>query len=181
MITCGAYNNADYWASFQEYWFSRSAWALHTAYLIVLWKWKSLSRVWLFVTPCSPQNSSGQKTGVGSLLPSSGDLPNPGIQPRFPTLQVDSSSAESQQKPKNTGVGSLSLSSPADFPDSGIKPGSPALQVDSLPTDLSGSWELNRGDFFEGAGVIWILAKFKSNTDLVNLEERSLLRSVVVI
>ena len=40
---------------------------------------------------------------------SSGDLPNPGIEPRFPTLQADSSPAEYPGKPKNTGVGSVSL------------------------------------------------------------------------
>ena len=37
------------------------------------------------------------------------DLPNPGIEPRSPTMQVDSLPAEPQGKPKNTGVGSLSL------------------------------------------------------------------------
>ena len=36
------------------------------------------------------------------------DLPNPGIEPRFPALQVDSLLSESG-KPKNTGMGSLSL------------------------------------------------------------------------
>ena len=40
--------------------------------------------------------------------PSSGDLPNPGIDPRSPTLQ-DSLLPEPAGKPKNTGVGSLSL------------------------------------------------------------------------
>ena len=39
------------------------------------------------------------------LLPSPGDLPNPGIKPRSPA----SLPAEPQGKPKNTGVGSLSL------------------------------------------------------------------------
>ena len=34
---------------------------------------------------------------------------NPGIEPRSPTLQVDSLPAKPQGKPKNTGVGSLSL------------------------------------------------------------------------
>ena len=42
-------------------------------------------------------------------FPFSRDLPNPGIKPRSPTLQVDSLPAEPQRKPKNTRVGSLSL------------------------------------------------------------------------
>ena len=42
-------------------------------------------------------------------FPFSRDLPNPGIEARSPALQVDSLPAESQGKPKNTGVGSLSL------------------------------------------------------------------------
>ena len=42
-------------------------------------------------------------------MPSSGDLPNPGIEPRSLALQADSLSSEPPVKPKNTGVGSLSL------------------------------------------------------------------------
>ena len=42
-------------------------------------------------------------------FPSPGDLPNPGIEPRSLALQADSLPAEPQGKPKNTGVGSLSL------------------------------------------------------------------------
>ena len=42
-------------------------------------------------------------------FPSPGDLPNPGIKPRSPALQVDSLPTESQGKPNNTGVDSLSL------------------------------------------------------------------------
>ena len=45
----------------------------------------------------------------GWPFPSPGDLLNPGIKPRSPALQVDSLPAEPQGKPKNTGVGSLSL------------------------------------------------------------------------
>ena len=45
----------------------------------------------------------------GLPFPSPGDLLNPGIEPRSPTLQADSLPAEPQRKPKNTGVGSLSL------------------------------------------------------------------------
>ena len=45
----------------------------------------------------------------GEPFPPPGDLPNPGIELRSPTLQADSLPAEPQGKPKNTGVGSLSL------------------------------------------------------------------------
>ena len=38
-----------------------------------------------------------------------GNLPNPRIEPRSPSLQVDSLSSEPPGKPKNTGVGNLSL------------------------------------------------------------------------
>ena len=64
-------------------------------------------------------------------FPTPGNLSNPGIEPRSPALQVVSLPAEPQGKPKNTGVGSLSLL------QQGVKPGSPALHVLSLPTELS--------------------------------------------
>ena len=51
----------------------------------------------------------GKNTKGGLPCPPPGDLPNPGTEPRFPTLQADSLPAEPQGKPKNTGVGSLSL------------------------------------------------------------------------
>ena len=41
--------------------------------------------------------------------PPPGDLPNPGIKPRSPALQADSLSSEPPGKPKNAGVGNLSL------------------------------------------------------------------------
>ena len=47
----------------------------------------------------SPCNSLGQNTAVGSLFSSPWALPNPGIEPRSPSLQVDSLSAEPQGKP----------------------------------------------------------------------------------
>ena len=75
------------------------------------WNWKSLSRVQLFATPWTilSMEFSRPEYWTGCLLPSPGDLPNPGIQLRSPTLQVDSLPSESQAKPKNTGVDSLSL------------------------------------------------------------------------
>ena len=57
----------------------------------------------------SPWKSPGQNTGVGKPFPCPGDLPNLGIEPRSPVLQADSLPAEPQGKPKNIGVGSLSL------------------------------------------------------------------------
>ena len=60
---------------------------------------KFLTCIQLFATPWT---SSDQNAGMGnlSLL---------GIKPRSPALQVDSLLAEPQGKPKNTGVGNLSL------------------------------------------------------------------------
>ena len=58
------------------------------------------------------------------------DLPNPGIEPRSPTLQADSLLAESPGKPKNTRVGSLSLLQRIFLTQE--------LNWDSVPTELSG-------------------------------------------
>ena len=80
---------------------------------------------------------SRQEYWSGQLFPSSGDLPNPGIEPRSPALQVDSLLSELLRKPKNTGVGS-SIPSPEDLPNPGIKSRSPALQTDSLTAQLPG-------------------------------------------
>ena len=54
-------------------------------------------------------DSPGKNTGVGCHALPPEDLPNPGIELRSPTLQADSLPSESPGKPKNTGVGSLSL------------------------------------------------------------------------
>ena len=50
----------------------------------------------------SPWNSLGQNTGMGKPFPAPGDLPNPGIEPRSPSLQAYSLPAESQGKPMKT-------------------------------------------------------------------------------
>ena len=44
-----------------------------------------------------------------AVVPLPRGLPNPGIEPRSPTLQADSLLSEPPGKPKNTGVGSLSF------------------------------------------------------------------------
>ena len=65
---------------------------------------------------CSPPGSSVHGISHARVLewvafPFSppGDLPHAGIEPRSPALQTDSLPPEPQGKPKNTGVGSLSL------------------------------------------------------------------------
>ena len=57
---------------------------------------KSLSRVQLFVTPWTVAHQappsmefSRQEYWSGLPFPSPGELPNPGIEPRSPTLRVD--------------------------------------------------------------------------------------------
>ena len=57
-------------------------------------------------------------------MPSFRDPSNPGIEPRFPTLQVDSLPSEPPEKPKNTGVGSLFLLQ-GIFPAQESNPGLP--------------------------------------------------------
>ena len=73
-----------------------------------------LSHVQLFVTPWTtrllcPCGFSRQEHCTGLPFPLPGDLPNLGIKPRSPKLQVDSLPSELPGKPKNTGVSSWSL------------------------------------------------------------------------
>ena len=62
----------------------------------------------------SPPGPSAHRDSQSRILEwiamlSSGDLPDPGIEPVSTVLQVDSLPSESPGKPMNTGVGSLSL------------------------------------------------------------------------
>ena len=61
------------------------------------------------LTLCNPMKFSRLEHWRGWPFPSPGDLPNPGIKPRSPTLWADSLLPELQGKPPNTSVGSLSL------------------------------------------------------------------------
>ena len=78
-----------------------------------------------------------QEHRSGLPFPSPRDLLDPGIEPRSPALQADSLPSETPGKPKNTGVGSLSLA-PGDLLYPGMEPGSLALQVNSLSAELPG-------------------------------------------
>ena len=59
---------------------------------------------------------SRQEYLSGLPCPSPGDLPNPGIEPRSPAVQVDSLPSEPPAKPMNTGVGSPSLLQGSSWP-----------------------------------------------------------------
>ena len=79
-------------------------------------KWKSFSRFWLFATPWSvdcqaliSMKFSRPEYWSGWPFPSPGDLPNQGVEPRSLALWESSLLTEASGKPKNTGVGSLSL------------------------------------------------------------------------
>ena len=73
----------------------------------------------LYLTLCDPMDCNLPGASVHGILqarilervamPPPGDLPNLGIKPRSPALQTDSLSSEPPGKPKNTGMGSLSL------------------------------------------------------------------------
>ena len=70
---------------------------------------KSLSHVRLFATSwtvacqtCHSMGFSRQEYWSGLPFPSPGDLPDPGIKPRSPTLQADSLATEPPRKPRTT-------------------------------------------------------------------------------
>ena len=77
---------------------------------------------------------SRPKYWSGWPFPSLGNLPNSGIEPRSPALQVDSLLSLASREAQEYWSGYYS--SPVALPHLGIKPGSPALQVGSLPTEL---------------------------------------------
>ena len=67
------------------------------------WKGETRGKLCYFV------KEPDQNTGVGSLSILPGHLPKLGVELRSPALWVDSLPAEPPRKPKNTGVGRLSL------------------------------------------------------------------------
>ena len=75
-----------------------------------------ISHVQLFATPWTVAHQAPLSTEFsrpeywsGLPCPPPGDLPNPGIKSRSPASLVDSLPSEPPRKPKNTGMGSLTL------------------------------------------------------------------------
>ena len=93
-------------------------------------KRKSLSHVQPFGTPWTIESMEFSRPDYwsGQPFPSPGDLPNPVTEPRSPALQADSLLAEPQGKPKNIGVGSLSLLQ-GIFPTQESNPGLPHCRL----------------------------------------------------
>ena len=67
---------------------------------------KSLSHVWLFAMPWTVAHQDSPSMGFsrqeywsGLPVPSPGDLPDPGIETRSPTLQADALTSEPPRKP----------------------------------------------------------------------------------
>ena len=83
-------------ALFQKFAETEHFWRI-SAYI---WKWKSLSHVWLFATPWTIQSMefSMPEYWSGWPFPFLGDLPNPGIKSRSPALQMNSLPAAPQGK-----------------------------------------------------------------------------------
>ena len=83
---------------------------------VLCWLCLVVRCVRLFATPRTVAHQaplstefSRQEHWSGLPCPPPGDLPNPGIEPRSPVLQVDSLPSEPPGKPKNTRVGSQSF------------------------------------------------------------------------
>ena len=95
-----------------------------------------------------PEHCSGQP------FPSPGDLPNPGIEPRSPALQADSSAAEPQGKPLQAPYVTLIINSLMPtailwdrFVVSGVQTSKPRLKYLLKTTQLSrqSRWDTNSG------------------------------------
>ena len=102
-----------------------------------------LSHVRLFATPWTVALQAPLFMGILQArilewvaMPSSRVLPNPGIKPMSPALQVDSLPSEPPKKPKNIRVGNLSFRQGTFQPRNRTR--SPVLQADSLPAELPG-------------------------------------------
>ena len=96
-----------------------------------VWKWEcySLSRVWLFETPWTVAHQAPLSMGLsrqeywsGLPFPSPGDLPDPGMEPRSPALQVDSSHL-SHQRPNDQKEPGNRSSPPGSSPSPGAERG----------------------------------------------------------
>ena len=115
-------------------------------------------------TLCDPMHCSPPGSSVHGLpCPPWGDLPSPGIEPRFPTLQAESLPFEPPGKPKNTGVDSLSPLQ-GNFPTQELNWG--LLHSRRILYQLSYTGSPSSSVIHVGGGVTHPL-KYKSESEVV--------------
>ena len=85
---------------------------------------------------CSPSNSPGQNTGVGSVSLLQEIFPTQGSNPSIPHCRWIL--YQLSYKVSQRILEWVAIPSPANLPYPRIKPGSPGFQADSLATELSG-------------------------------------------
>ena len=100
-----------------------------------MWKWKSLSHVWLFATPWTIQTMEFSRPEYWSILfPSPGISPTQGSNPGLLHCTWILHQLSHQGSPRILEWGAYPFSRGSSQP--GIEPGSPAWQADSLPAEL---------------------------------------------
>ena len=111
-------------------------WGLNHFY--ILWKWKLLNGVWLFVIPWTIQSMefSRENTEVGSLSLLQGISPIQGLNPGLPHYRCILHQLSHKGSPRILEWIAYPFSSGSS--QSRNQTGSPALQANSLPTELSG-------------------------------------------
>ena len=139
----------------------------HCLLAVLLYEFESESEVaQSYPTLCDPwtvahqappsMGFSRQEHWSGLPLPSPGDLPDPGIEPRSPTLQADTLTSAPSGKPEEYWSG-LPFPSPGDLPDPGIEPRSPAFQADALTSEPPGKPGLESKEQFSPVKFLKIL------------------------
>ena len=120
--------------------------------MIRQWKWKSLSRVWLFATLWTIYTLHGilqARILEWVTIPSSRGSSQPRDQTQVSHIICGFFTSWATREAQEYWSGQ-SILSPVDLPDPGIKPGFPALRADSLPTELSGKASTTRTHHFCG-------------------------------
>ena len=102
-------------------------------WLILPWKWKLLSHVWLFATRGILQARLLEWT----VVPFSRGSSQPSDQTQVSRIASRGFTSWATREAQEHWSGKP-IPSPVDLPDLGIEPGSPALQADSWPTELPG-------------------------------------------
>ena len=103
-----------------------------------------------------------QEYWSGWSCPPPGDLPNPGIEPRSPALQVDSLPSVPPGKPMNTGMGSYPLSRLSFWPRNWTR-------VSCIAGRFFTIWPTREAPFFWPCGYPVVSASFVEETVLSSL------------